>query len=66
MMYDAAHMAAPFFNLKGKTLVLIDWANVFHAQRKNGWTVDTRRLFALFKRKTVTAVGSVAAAWPGT
>ena len=49
MMDDAAHMAAPFFNLKGKTLVLIDWANVFHAQRKNGWTVDTRRLFALFK-----------------
>ena len=50
MMYDAAHMAAPFFNLKGKTLVLIDWANVFHAQRKNGWNVDTRKLFALFKQ----------------
>lgn len=48
-MYDAAHMAAPFFTLKGKTLVLIDWANVFHAQRKNGWNVDTRKLFVLFK-----------------
>ncbi|OGJ63990.1 hypothetical protein A3E47_02695 [Candidatus Peribacteria bacterium RIFCSPHIGHO2_12_FULL_54_10] len=48
-MYDAAHMATPFFTLKGKTLVLIDWANVFHAQRKNGWNVDTRRLFTLFK-----------------
>ena len=49
MMYDAARMTAPFFNLKGKTLVLIDWANVFHAQRKNGWNVDTRKLFVLFK-----------------
>jgi len=29
-------MATPFFHLKGRTLVLIDWANVFHAQRKNG------------------------------
>ncbi|MBI3336325.1 NYN domain-containing protein [Candidatus Peregrinibacteria bacterium] len=42
-------MAVPFFTLKGKTLVLIDWANVFHAQHKNGWNVDTRRLFTLFK-----------------
>ncbi|MBI3619065.1 NYN domain-containing protein [Candidatus Peregrinibacteria bacterium] len=42
-------MAAPFFTLKGKTLVLIDWANIFHAQRKNGWAVDTRKLLALFK-----------------
>lgn len=42
-------MPAPFFTLKGKTLVLIDWANVFHAQRKNGWNVDTRKLFTLFK-----------------
>lgn len=49
MRYDAAHMATPFFTLKGKTLVLIDWANVFHAQYKNRWNVDTRRLFALFK-----------------
>ncbi len=42
-------MSSPFFALKGKTLVLIDWANVFHAQRKNGWNVDTRKLFSLFK-----------------
>ncbi len=42
-------MAATFFNLKGKALVLIDWANVFHAQRKNGWIVDTRKLFTLLK-----------------
>ncbi len=42
-------MTVPFFNLKGRTLVLIDWANVFHAQAKNGWTVDTRKLFFLFK-----------------
>lgn len=39
----------PFFTLKGKTLVLIDWANVFHAQRKNRWNVDTRKLFILLK-----------------
>lgn len=49
MMYDVALMAAPFFTLKGKALVLIDWANVFHAQRKNGWNVNTRKLFTLFK-----------------
>lgn len=42
-------MATPFFMLKDKTLVLIDWANVFHAQRKNGWNVDTHKLFTLFK-----------------
>ena len=45
----APDMTAPFFNLKGRTLLLIDWANVFHAQAKNGWTVDTRKLFSLFK-----------------
>ncbi|OGJ61894.1 hypothetical protein A3C37_03685 [Candidatus Peribacteria bacterium RIFCSPHIGHO2_02_FULL_53_20] len=39
-----------FFHLKGRTLVLIDWANVFHAQHKNGWTVDTRKLFSLFTK----------------
>ena len=43
-------MASPFFNLKGRTMVLIDWANIFHAQAKNGWTVDTRKLFSLFKQ----------------
>ncbi|MEI8229510.1 MAG: NYN domain-containing protein [Candidatus Peregrinibacteria bacterium] len=42
-------MTAPFFNLNGRTLVLIDWANVFHAQRKNGWTVDTQKLFSFFR-----------------
>lgn len=43
------HIAAPFFTLKGTTLVLIDWANVFHAQRKNGWNVDTRKFFRVFR-----------------
>ena len=42
-------MSFQFFDLKGNTLVLIDWANIFHAQRKNGWIVDTGKLFNLFK-----------------
>ena len=30
-------MDEPFFRLKGDTLALIDWANVFNSQQKNGW-----------------------------
>lgn len=37
-------MVKPFFHLKGNTIVLIDWANVFHAQRKNGWNIDLSKL----------------------
>lgn len=43
-------MSTPFFKLKGKTLVLIDWANIFHSQAKNCWIVDTRKLFSLFRQ----------------
>lgn len=34
----------PFFRLKGDTLALIDWANIFSSQQKNGWKVDTHKL----------------------
>lgn len=37
-------MDEPFFQLKGDTLVLIDWANIFNSQQKNGWKVDTGKL----------------------
>ena len=37
-------MDEPFFRLKGDTLALIDWANVFNSQQKNGWRVDTGKL----------------------
>ncbi len=43
-------MIEPFFHLKGRTLVLVDWANVLHSQHKNGWIVDTRKLFLFFKQ----------------
>lgn len=36
-----------FFRLKGPTIALIDWANIFHAQEKNGWEVDLAKLYAL-------------------
>lgn len=42
-------MSSIFFDLKGRTLVLIDWANVFHAQRKRGWMIDMQKLFLFFK-----------------
>lgn len=35
-----------FFTLKGKKLVLIDWANIFHSQEKNGWEIDICLLYA--------------------
>ncbi len=42
-------MRNPFFRLKGDTLVLIDWANIFHAQRKNGWSIDLVKLYSFLK-----------------
>jgi len=34
----------PFFHLKGSTLVLIDWANLFHSQEKSGWKINIQKL----------------------
>ncbi|MFH0769854.1 MAG: NYN domain-containing protein [Candidatus Peregrinibacteria bacterium] len=40
---------ADFFHLKGPTIALIDWANIFHVQEKNGWEVDLAKLHALLR-----------------
>ena len=34
--------------LKGKTLVLIDWANVYAQQRKLDWKVDIKKVYDYF------------------
>ncbi|MBI3618878.1 NYN domain-containing protein [Candidatus Peregrinibacteria bacterium] len=42
-------MEEPFFRLKGDAVALIDWANIFSSQQKNGWQVDTAKLHAFLK-----------------
>jgi len=42
-------MDEPFFRLKGDAVALIDWANIFSSQQKNGWQVDTAKLHAFLK-----------------
>lgn len=36
---------AKFFKLKGKTLVLIDWANVYGWFKNLGWEIDPKKLY---------------------
>jgi len=38
-----------FFRLSGDALVLIDWANIYGSAEKNGWIVDTEKLFLLLR-----------------
>ncbi len=37
------------FKLKGKTLVVIDWANVYGWSRRLGWNIDIKKLFKYLK-----------------
>lgn len=39
-----------FFKLKGKTLVCIDWANVYRWQSIIGWEIPPRKLYAFLKQ----------------
>ncbi len=41
----------PFeFHLRGKTLVLVDWANVYGWSKKMKWEIDPQKLFHFFER----------------
>lgn len=40
-------MDEPFFRLRGAASALIDWANIYSSQQKNGWKVDTGKLHRL-------------------
>jgi len=37
------------FKLKGKTLVIIDWANVYGWSKRLGWNIDIKKLFDYLK-----------------
>ena len=37
------------FKLRGKTLVVIDWANVYGWSRRLGWDIDIKKLFKYLK-----------------
>lgn len=39
-----------FFRLKGKTLVIIDWANVYGWQKSLDWRVSPRKLYSYLRR----------------
>lgn len=42
-------MIDKIFKLKGKTLVIIDWANVFGWVEKTKWEIDPKKLFKYLK-----------------
>jgi len=43
---------AKFFKLKGKTIVLIDWANVYGWFKNLGWEIDPQKLYRYLKSYT--------------
>lgn len=45
-----AKMKKLLFKLKGKTLVLIDWANVYGWHESLAWKISPRKLYSHFKR----------------
>jgi hypothetical protein len=42
-------MSESVFKLKGKTIVLIDWANVYGWFKKLKWEIDPKRLYDYLK-----------------